>query len=128
MKVGNIFYGSEGYLVFPSYSDAIAFTNDGEVIKKFSGGGDHFANFVTAVRSRKAKDLHADIVEGHLSSALCHLGNISYRLGTEQPFDQKADSLGDDKEARGDVRADGGAPQGQQGAAGRGQVPRRPHG
>jgi len=36
-----------------------------------------------AVRSRDIKDLNADILEGHLSSALCHLGNISYRLGTK---------------------------------------------
>ena len=99
VKVGNIIYGREGYLVIPSYSDAIAFTNDGEVIKKFSGGGDHFANFVSAVRSGKVEDLHADIEEGHISSALCHLGNVSYRLGTEQAFDQKPDQLGHDKEA-----------------------------
>jgi hypothetical protein len=33
------------------------------------------------VRSRKVSDLHSDISEGHISSALCHTGNISYRLG-----------------------------------------------
>jgi predicted dehydrogenase len=99
VKIGNIIYGSEGYLVIPSYDSAIAFTNAGEVIQKFSGGGDHFANFVSAVRSGKVEDLHADIEEGHISSALCHLGNVSYRLGTEQAFGKKADALGDDKEA-----------------------------
>jgi hypothetical protein len=52
------------------------------MIAKFSGGADHFENFLVAVRSRKVSDLTADILEGHLSSALCHLGNISYRLGT----------------------------------------------
>ena len=36
------------------------------------------------MRSRKPSDLHADILEGHLSSALCHTGNISYRLGKTQ--------------------------------------------
>ena len=50
---------------------------------------DHFANFTKAVRSRNAGELHADILEGHLSSALCHLGNISYRLGREVPFDSQ---------------------------------------
>ena len=45
--------------------------------------GDHFANFITAVRSRKQSDLHADIEKGHLSSALCHTANISYRLGAK---------------------------------------------
>jgi hypothetical protein len=33
------------------------------------------------VRSRKVSELHADILEGHQSTALCHVGNISYRLG-----------------------------------------------
>ena len=47
-----------------------------------AGGPDaHFANFISAVRSRNRKELKADCLEGHLSSALCHLGNISYRLG-----------------------------------------------
>src|SRR5262249_5339987 len=76
-----------------------AFTPKGEVIKKFSGGADHFGNFVKAVRSRKVEDLNGDILEGHLSSALCHLGNISYRLGTDQPFNKQANAFGDDKEA-----------------------------
>jgi predicted dehydrogenase len=50
------------------------------------GGGDHFGNFVAAVRSRKADDLNADILEGHYSSALCHLANIAYRLGRTGQF------------------------------------------
>ena len=87
--VGNIFYGTEGVLVCPSYTNGVALNNDGEVIRQFGGGDDHFGNFVKAVRSRKVEDLNADIEEGHLSSALCHLGNISYRLGTEQRFGGK---------------------------------------
>ena len=38
-------------------------------------------------------------MEGHYSSALCHLGNISYRLGSEAPFDAQAKAFGDDKDA-----------------------------
>jgi predicted dehydrogenase len=55
----------------------------GKRIRQFktSGGGSHHANFIKAVRSRKAADLNADILEGHRSTALCHMGNISYRLG-----------------------------------------------
>src|SRR5206468_11189619 len=79
--VGNIWYGTEGVMVCSDYSKAIAFNPKGEVIKQFSGGENHFGNFIRAVRSRKVSDLNADILEGHLSSALCHLGNISYRLG-----------------------------------------------
>jgi predicted dehydrogenase len=43
----------------------------------------HLYNFLTVVRSRKIDDLRADVLEGHLSSALVHMANISYRLGTE---------------------------------------------
>jgi predicted dehydrogenase len=97
--VGNIVYGTEGYMVFPGYANAVAFTPKGEIIKKFDGDGDHFGNFVKAVRSRKVEDLNGDVLEGHLSSALCHLGNISYRLGDEQPFNKTGAAFGDDKDA-----------------------------
>ncbi len=55
--------------------------------------GDHFANFIQALRSGKVEDLNADILHGHLSSALCHLGNISYRLGSQVPFSQEPTGL-----------------------------------
>jgi predicted dehydrogenase len=98
-KVGNVFYGSKGYLVCPGYDSAVAYHPDGQIMEVFKGGEDHFGNFVKAVRSRKKEDLNADILEGHLSSALCHLGNISYRLGSEQPFSQQSKAFGDDKSA-----------------------------
>jgi predicted dehydrogenase len=64
------------------------------------GGGEaHFRNFIAAVRTRKIEDLNADILEGHYSSALCHLANLSYRLGQEVPFNGKTKAFGDDKEA-----------------------------
>jgi predicted dehydrogenase len=62
-------------------------------------GEGHFGNFITAVRSRKVEDLNADILEGHHSAALCHLANISLRLGHEVPFDKKSKAFGDDKAA-----------------------------
>ena len=76
-----IFEGSEGYVVMTTYHSGAAFDRDGEMIQQFKGQSDHFANFLKAVRSRKIEDLNGDIEEGHLSSALCHYGNISYRLG-----------------------------------------------
>jgi predicted dehydrogenase len=97
--VGVVFYGTEGYLVIPKYDSGTAYTLDGQKIKTFKGEADHFANFVQAVRSRKADELNADVLEGHLSSALCHLGNVSYRLGTEQPFGKPTRAFGDDKDA-----------------------------
>jgi len=97
--VGNIFYGSEGYLVLTNYETGAAYTPKGEVIKEFKGGGDHYANFLKAVRSRKVEDQNADVEEGHLSSALCHLGNVSYQLGTDQAFSKTSQAFGDDEEA-----------------------------
>src|SRR6185369_9695482 len=88
-KVGNIFYGSEGYAVSNSYSSGTLFDLKGEKIAHFDGSADHFGNFLKAVRSHKASDLTAPAQEGHLSAALCHLGNISYRLGSETPFSKK---------------------------------------
>jgi predicted dehydrogenase len=98
-KIGNIFYGTEGYLVCPSYTGGVAYTPKGEVIAKFTGGGDHYANFVEAVRARKPEILKADVLEGHLSSALCHLGNISLRAGSQVPFGEVARGLTDSKDA-----------------------------
>jgi predicted dehydrogenase len=98
-RIGCIFHCEDGYLVIDSYSSGIAFDKNGEVIKKFKEPGDHFGNWVQAVRSRKVEDQHADILEGHLSSALCHLANISFRLGKDEPFDAAGKAFGDDKEA-----------------------------
>ncbi len=79
-KVGVIFEGTQGYAVIAG-DGGVVFDPAGNQVRKFEEGGDHFANFVNAVRSRKVDELHADILQGHLSSALCHLGNVSYRLG-----------------------------------------------
>lgn len=100
--VGVVFYGTEGYIVNPSYTSSTVFDRDGNVVDKFQDEKDimvkHVRNFVQAMQSRSYSDLNADIEQGHLSSALCHLGNISYRLGTLQPFDSRPKSLGDNQE------------------------------
>jgi hypothetical protein len=98
-RVGNIWYGTDGYMVCTNYSSAVAFSPKGEEIQRFSGRDDHFGNFIKAVRTGNAKDLNGEIEEGHLSSALCHLGNVSYRLGKPQPFSKKTKAFGDDKQA-----------------------------
>ncbi len=97
-KVGNIWVGSDGYVVCPNYSGGVAYDKAGKEIAKFSGGGDqfHFDNFVKAVRSRRVEDLNCDIAEGHLSASLCHLSNISYLLGKEAPI-AKAEAVSDNK-------------------------------
>lgn len=95
VSVGLIVEGTDGFVVIGSYESAVAFDKDGQQVETFKGGGDnlHFANFLKAVRSRKFTDLTADIEEGHLSSALCHLANISYRLGGELPVSELSPRL-----------------------------------
>ena len=80
-SIGVVVDCEDGQMVIDSYSTGRALDKEGKVIRKFSGDGSHHGNFIKAVRSRQCTDLNADILEGHLSSALCHTGNISYRLG-----------------------------------------------
>ncbi len=60
--------------------------------------GGAFGSFITAVRSRRVEDLNADVEVGHYSAALCHLANISYRLGKPVPFQPRTNALGDNKQ------------------------------
>jgi predicted dehydrogenase len=93
-RVGIIIEGTDGYLVMDSYDKGAAFDPNGQKVQEFSGGGDHYGNFLDAVRSRNYADLNADIEQGHLSSALCHLGNISYYLGEQIPAAEIKERLG----------------------------------
>jgi predicted dehydrogenase len=98
--IGNIFYGSNGYLAAGN-EDAFSYESwlgsDEKAGPRGRSGGDHFSNFISCVRSRKAADLHAPIEEGHMSCALVHLANASYRLGRELRFDPETEQVvGDD--------------------------------
>jgi hypothetical protein len=87
------FYGSEGII-----ADTHLFDPDGKLIRPFEGKSEnHFANFIKAVRSRRHTDLAADILEGHQSTALCHIANISYRLGANASPDEIQKQLGEVK-------------------------------
>lgn len=55
----------------------------------------HMFNFISAVRSRKPTDLRAPLLEGHLSSTLVHLANISYRLGADLSVEQAREVIQD---------------------------------
>jgi len=83
LNVGNVAHCEGGYVTIPSrnYALAQAFDRDGKLIQEFKGAGDHHANFIAAVRSRKESDINGPLLEGHRSSALVHLANISYRTG-----------------------------------------------
>lgn len=72
---GGYFVGTDG---------GVFFDYDGKRVKGYSSAltTEHHLNFIHAMRSRRAEDLHANLLEGHLSSSLCHMGNISQRLGS----------------------------------------------
>ncbi len=53
----------------------------------------HYRNFIDCIRSRAMPT--ADLETGRLSSSLCHLGNIAYRLGHDVTFDPVRETLGD---------------------------------
>jgi predicted dehydrogenase len=98
--VGNIFYGSNGYLVIDGYGKYYSFLG-----KEQQPGpsrveeGDNWANFIQAVRDRKPESLNAPVEEGAISCTLMHLGNIAYRLGRTIQFDAATMSCPGDEEA-----------------------------
>jgi len=102
--VGNLFYGTEGWLEI-SGSTWKAFR--GRERKPFAGSkegrrdreGNHWANFIDAVRSGKNGDLHCDIREGFYSTTLPHLANISYRVGRMLKFMGDYEKFANDPEA-----------------------------
>ena len=98
-SIGVVIQCENGSMVIPSYQSATAFDTAGKVFKQFRGDASHHANFIQAVRSRKQSDLNADILEGHLSSALCHTGNISYRLGKLSKPEEVRDAIKNQPEA-----------------------------
>ena len=96
--IGNMFYGSKGYMVVGGgYKTFLG--REQEPGPARSGGGNHFENFLNAMRSRKPSDLNAEIEEGAMSTVLVHLANISYRLGRTLKFDAKTQTCIGDSEA-----------------------------
>ena len=81
VHIGNVIDCEGGSVITDSYFTARAVDRDGKVIKEFKGEDRHMQNFIDVIRSRKTADLYGPIGEGHVSSALCHLGNISHRTG-----------------------------------------------
>jgi predicted dehydrogenase len=108
--IGNIFYGPKGYLAIDGY-DAYKtwLTDQAEPGPSGSGAGDHYANFIDCIRSRRAEDIHSPVEEAHISTTLVHLANASYRLGRTLKFDPAQEQVVGDDEAnrllRGTYRA-----------------------
>ena len=116
ISIGNIFYGTEGYLELKGESgrpwkafrkrekEHFAGSKEDDVMNNQdtlsgSGGEDHFSNFVNAIRTGKSEDLNCDIIEGHHSCVLPHLANISYRLGRGLNFNGDTETFINDTEA-----------------------------
>ncbi|HEX6544781.1 MAG TPA: gfo/Idh/MocA family oxidoreductase, partial [Bryobacteraceae bacterium] len=100
--VGTIFYGSKGFLAISDEDHGRYETFLGKEQEKGPSGhdlGNNWANFIAALRTRKASDLNAPITEGAVSTMLLHLANISYRLGRSVEFDEKTMTCKNDKEA-----------------------------
>jgi len=121
IRIGNLIFGSKGWMNitsedegrcqtyysnielmesgFSSYKEEKGplFTNEDPVTA--DAVVNHFTNFIDCVRSRKWQDLHADILEGHLSTSLCHLGNIACRLKRSLRFNPHAERFISDEEA-----------------------------
>ena len=100
--VGNMAHFQEGTIVGAGQYFPRNEKNPAPVPKvdaKLPGSGSVFSNFIDCVRSRKREELLADVLVAHYSAGLCHLGNISYRLGQSMPYDKTRKSLGDNKEA-----------------------------
>ncbi|MDY0166684.1 MAG: Gfo/Idh/MocA family oxidoreductase [Thermoguttaceae bacterium] len=88
--------GTEGYMVGTLGSNTV-FDPDGKVVEKLTGpSDDHVDNFIKAVRSREVADLNAPIHQGHVSTALVHVANISQVLGrpaSPEEITRKLESL-----------------------------------
>ncbi|WP_418569155.1 Gfo/Idh/MocA family protein [Parabacteroides johnsonii] len=93
--VGNIFYGDKGYMVIKGYDTYETYLGEKrEKGPSRSEGGEltrHFQNWVDAMRARDMSIQNGPVQTGHLSSALAHLGNISFRLGKQLQFDPVAE-------------------------------------
>ena len=92
-SIGVVFEGEKGYLVSASYNRVQAFDREGQAIATFEGGDNHFGQFMECVRANDPGAVNATPLEGHLSSALCHLGNISYKLGLPTPVGDLGNSF-----------------------------------
>ncbi len=106
MNMGVLLYGSEGWMKLQYHQWETYFgrkNEPGESYQAEDGSPDpgdlHVANFIDCMRSRKRAELKADILEGHLSTSICHLSNIAFRTGRELRFDSSNERFVGDPEA-----------------------------
>lgn len=100
-------YGSEGWMKVTQQEVKVYLGRKNEPGPQIGAGNGsesrrdrHFANFIECMRSRKWQNLNAEIEQAYMSTALCHLGNISFRVGRLLEF------AGDKERFVGDAEAD----------------------
>ena len=120
IKIGNLFFGTEGWMHLngndwktylgcknepgPGYSSKEAAADPSNLAG--AGGSSHFNNFIDAIRSNDLLKCNADILEGHMSTVMCHCANISNRLGRELKFDSHSETFINDDIANGYLSRD----------------------
>ncbi len=95
---GAVIYGENGWMQLTNTSWK-AYDPDGKIIKEGSsdsGQTAHVRNFLDAVRSRKRESLNQEIYSGHISTVMCHAGNIAWRTGKKLRFDPKSETFDDE--------------------------------
>jgi len=92
-SVGVAVQCENGYVNVSETGAAVAYDNAGNRLEVFEGSDNaaHRKNWITALRERKVK--HGILEEGHYSTCLCHLANISYLTGAEKSNAQLADAV-----------------------------------
>jgi predicted dehydrogenase len=97
--VGVTFYGSKGYMQVEYFAYRTFLGRDRTPGPSRESGRNEWATFIAGIRSRNRADLGVEIEDGHLSSGLCHLGNMAYRLGRTVTFDPATETCPGDEQA-----------------------------
>jgi predicted dehydrogenase len=96
------FFGENGSMVIGGGGEYTIYDRDNKEVKTEAGSrGDveHIDNFLAAIRNDKPLALNSEIAEGHKSTLLCHLGNISQRTGRTLECDPSNGHIQNDKVA-----------------------------
>ncbi|HEY3740019.1 MAG TPA: gfo/Idh/MocA family oxidoreductase, partial [Bryobacteraceae bacterium] len=102
--VADLFYGLDGWMSVDSAGFQVYKGEKSEktMDEKKSDEKDtvpHMQNFINACKTRNYQSLHAPLEIGVPSADLCHLANISYRVGRTLKFDPDTRHFIGDSEA-----------------------------
>src|SRR5262245_32023932 len=95
---GVAYYGDQGTLVVDDKGWQV--TVDGKAVETNPGSQmemPHIQNVIDCVKARRKPN--AEIEVGHISTSICHLGNISQRLGRKLVWDGAGERFANDEEA-----------------------------